>query len=81
MMLMPLFEEEKARLKRLAQDKSTLFALKKLFINAVSERPASYEVNFLAAQRLAINMLYDIFHDLENTQPDSKVGRVEENMI
>lgn len=80
-MIFPLFQEEKARLKRLNQDKTTVFALKKLFINVVSERPASYEVNFLAAQRIAINMLYDVFHDLETISPDTTGGGVEENMI
>ena len=80
-MMLPLLQEEKARLKRLNQDKSAIFALKKLFINVASERPSSYEVNFLAAQRIAINMLYDVFHDLESIQPDTKGGKEEENMV
>ena len=80
-MILPLLNEEKSRLHRLNKDKSTIFALKKLFINVVSERPASYEVNFLAAQRIAMNMLYDVFHDLETISPDSTGGKTEENMV
>ena len=80
-MILPLLNEEKARLQRLNKDQGTVFALKKLFINVATERPASYEVNFLAAQRIALNMLYDVFHDLETIQPDTNGGRVEENVV
>lgn len=80
-MLLPLTDQEKSRLKRLNNDKTTIFALKKLFINATSERPTSYETSFLAAQRIAISMLYDIFHDLEVIKPDSQTGKIEENLV
>ena len=80
-MLLPLLEEDKARLKRLNQSKDTLFSLKKLFINAACERPASNEVNYLAAQKIALTMLYDIFHDLEVIQPDIHTGTDKDNLV
>lgn len=81
MTLFPLTNDEKSRLQRLNRDKATLFALKKLFINVACERPASYEVNFLAAQKIAINMLFDVFHDLEIIQPDNQTLTNRENLV
>lgn len=78
-MIIPLLPEEKIYLSRL--DRNTKLALKKLFINASFERPPSYETSFLAAQRIAINMIYDIFHDLENIRPDSHDSTSEGNVI
>ena len=70
-MILPLTDEDKIRLKKLSQSKDTVYYLKKLFINAIGERPASNDVSFLAAQRIAFSMLYDIFHDLEVMHPDA----------
>ena len=78
-MILPLLPEEKIYLSRL--DRNTKLALKKLFINACFERPASNEVNFLAAQRIAINMLFDIFHDLEVIQPDQTRDNTSVNAV
>jgi len=80
-MILPLTQDEKSRLQRLNRQKEVIFALKKLFINVASERPAAYEVNFLAAQRIAINMLFDVFHDLEAIQPDNQIKPNEGNLI
>ncbi len=78
-MILPLSGEEKIYLHRL--DRNTKLALKKLFINACFERPASNEINFLASQRIAINMLYDIFHDLDNIRADSPNSVPRENIV
>ena len=80
-MILPLTEEDKIRLKKLNQSKDTVYSLKKLFINTISERPSSYEVNFLAAQRIAFSMLYDIFHDLEVMQPDQTGEPPKNNLV
>lgn len=73
--------EDRERIKRLSQDKSLIFALKKYFMNAAFERPASNEVNFLAARTIALVMLYDIFHDLEVSEPVSRTGLTNENVV
>ena len=78
-MIIPLLPEEKIYLSRL--DRNTKLALKKLFINACFERPASYETSFLAAQRIAINMIYDIFHDLDVIQPDQTRDNTSQNAV
>ena len=64
MAMLPLTPEDKVYLSRL--DRNTKLALKKVFINACFERPAEFNTEFLAAQRIAINMLHDIFKDIEN---------------
>ena len=80
-MIFPLTDEDKIRLKKLNQSKDTVYSLKKLFINAISERPTSNEVNFLAAQRIAFSMLYDIFHDLEVMHPDQTEEQTKNNLV
>ena len=78
-MILPLSSEDKIYISRL--DRNTKLALKKVFINACFERPADYRVEFLAAQRIAINMLFDIFHDLDTIKPDSTVDENRDNLV
>jgi len=78
-MILPLTPEEKIYLSRL--DRNTKLALKKLFINACFERPAAYDNDFLAAQRIAQNMIYDIFHDLEAIKPDQTRENKDQNAV
>ena len=80
-MILPLTNDEKSRLQRFNQQKEVVFALKKLFLNAASERPVSYDVNFLAAHRVAIDIISDVFHDLEKIQPDNPAGTNIGNLI
>ena len=79
--LLPLTNDEKSRLQRLNQQKEVVFALKKLFLNAASDRPASYDVNFLAAHRVAIDIICDVFHDLEVMQPDNQMEIKAGNLV
>lgn len=78
-MILPLLPEEKIYLARL--DPNTKSALKKLFINVAFERPADYSEGFLAAQRIAINMIYDIFRDLDHIQPDISRDEAGQNVV
>ena len=78
-MILPLSQEEKISLQKISP--RLRLALKKLFINASFERPANLDVNFLAAQRIAINMIYDLFHDLDGIQPEETTKTTKENMI
>ena len=80
-MMLPLTSDEKSRLQRLNQQKEVVFALKKLFLNAATERPVSYDVNFLAAHRMAIDIISDVFHDLEAVQPDNHTEPKEGNLV
>lgn len=76
-----LSNDEKNLLKQLNQNKALVLALKKLFINIAFERSPSNEVQFLAAQKIAINMLYDVFHDLDTIQIDNKKIEEKENFF
>lgn len=78
-MILPLFPEEQMRLKRI--DKNTLFALKKLFINATFRTNTNNDVANLAAQKIAQDMIHDIFHDIETLPSDIPKKDGFENMV
>jgi len=80
-MLLPLTNDEKSRLQRLNQQKEVVLALKKLFLNEATKAPASYEIQFLAAQKIAELMIDDIFHQLEVIQPDNQTRSNEGNLV
>ena len=81
MTLLPLSSDEHERLRRLNQDKATTFALKKLFLNNSIDILNNGDVNLLAADRLAIEIIKQAFHELEVIQPDNRTGKVEENLV
>ena len=81
MNLLPLTNDEKERLKRLNQDKAVMFALKKLFLNNCIDIINPGDVNLLAADRLAIEIIKQAFHEIEIIQPDSRIGKQEGNMV
>lgn len=78
-MMLPLFPEETMRLKRI--DKNTLFALKKLFINATFTNTKTSDVSQLAAQRVAQDMIRDVFDNLETLPSDTSQRDVSENVV
>ena len=79
MAILPLSSEEKIYLSRL--DRNTKLALKKLFINTCFEKPLDYDVNYLAARKEAENIITDIFHDLDNIQPDKTIEDRRDNLV
>ena len=70
--LLPLTNDEKSRLQRLNGDKTTVLALKKLFLNACVNNPPSNE---------SIKKITDAFHDLSVIKPDDQAGMKEENLV
>ena len=80
MILFPLSNEEKNLLKRLNEDKSTIFALKKLLINATCKN-CDGDIELLAAQRIAVQMIGEIFHDLMTIRPNDQAGIKEDNLV
>ena len=81
MILFPITNEDKGQLKRLNSNKSAIFALKKLFLNVSIKSKLSSDVNVLAAERIAIDIIQDAFHQLSVIQPDSRAGSEEENLV
>ena len=82
-MIFPLMGDDKVQLKRLNDNKPLIFALKKLFLNVVTDTGEKLpdDVSVLAAERIAIDIIQDAFHKLEIIQPDSLQGIANENMV
>ena len=78
MTFLPLTHEEIERLKRLNQDHSMIFALKKLFINTCMQKP---ETENLAAQRMGQEYIRQAFHELEVIQFKEVKNNEEKNLI
>ena len=79
-MIFTLTNEEKLRLQKLALDKTAVFALKKLFMNNTLKNTVS-DVQILAAERIALDIIKDSFETLENIQPDNLVDERIGNLI
>jgi len=74
MILFPITNDDKAQLKRLNDNKSAIFALKKLFLNSA----INSKVNDNNSAILAIT---DAFHQLSVVEPDSRAGNTQENLV
>ena len=79
--MFPLTNEEKLRLQKLALDKTAIFALKKLFMNTAMKGVLPPDVQVLAAERIALEVIRDSFRDLENIQPDNSADERIGNLI
>ena len=62
-------------------NKSAVFALKKLFLNTALKSTLPADVQTLAAERIAIDIIKDAFHQLSIIQPDGRAGSKEENLV
>lgn len=81
MTLFPLSSEDKGQLKRLNENKPAIFSLKKLFLNVATKSKLPAEVNVLAAERIALDIIQDAFNQLNNIQPDTVTGDTSENLV
>ena len=81
MTLFPLNDNERSRLQRLGKQKDIVFALKKLALNTALKGKIPPEVQTLAAERIAIDIIQDIFHQLDIIQPDNKAGEPIRNLV
>jgi len=79
--MFPLTNEERLRLQKLVLDKAAVFALKKLFVNNAMKGTIPPDVQALAAERIALDVIKDSFKDLENIQPDNSVDERVGNLI
>ena len=77
----PIDNADKGQLKRLNDNKSAIFALKKLFLNCATKSKIPPDVNILAAERVAIDIIQDAFKQLETIQPNTNIGEKTENVI
>lgn len=80
-MIFTLSQDDKGQLKRLNDNKPLVFALKKLFLNVSTKSKLPDDVNVLAAERIALDIIQDAFHMLENITPDSRTGSQDENLV
>lgn len=79
--LFPLTTDDKAQLKRLNENKPVIFSLKKLFLNVATKSKLPAEVNVLAAERIAIDIVNDAFYQLSTIQPETSFGEKKENLV
>ena len=80
-MILPLDANDKGHLKRLNDNKSAIFALKKLFLNVSTKSKLPADVNILAAERIAIDIIADAFHQLSVINPDTTHNEKKENVV
>lgn len=80
-MIFDLTKEDKNQLKRLNDNKPVISALQKLFLNAATKTKLPPDVNVLAAERIAINIIQDAFNQLKAIQLDNSKSSVEENLF
>lgn len=80
MVLFPMTNEDKIRLKRLNDDKALVFALKKLCLNECAGAKVG-DVQLLAAERIAQKYIEAIFHELSIVKPDDIISTKDENMV
>ena len=80
-MIFPLTNEEKNRLQSLARQKEVVFALKKVFLNTAMKGEIPNDVQILAAERIALDIIQDTFHQLENLKPENGYSNNSENVI
>ena len=81
-MLLNLSQEERARLERLNKDIATVEGLKKLFLNACTKQIyLKSDVDVLAAERIAIEMVNDGFKELARIRPDTTEPARKENLV
>ena len=78
--MLNLSSQELNRLSKLNQDKATIEALKKLFLNAYIKSEQDSSEN-KAACYIAIQSLENVFKSLNNIQPEDKTIVENENMI
>ena len=80
-MIFPISAEDKAQLKRLNDNKPLIFALQKLFLNCATKSKLPSDVNTLAAERIAIDIIQDAFHQLSIIRADNPGGAEKTNLV
>ena len=79
--MFPLSDSEKGRLQRLNKDQNAVFALKKLFINTALKGVIPPDTQTLAAERIALDIIQEVFRQLNNIQPTNQRAEVKTNLI
>ena len=81
MTFFPLSNDDRGKLQRLNKQPDVVFALKKLFLNTALKGTIPSEVQTLAAERIALDIITDAFHKLETTQPDTQTDKQNINLV
>ena len=81
MTFFPLSNDDRGKLQRLNKQPDVVFALKKLFLNTATKGTLPDNVQTLAAERIAIDIVTDAFHKLETIQPDTQTGKQNINLV
>ena len=79
--MITLTTEDCIRLKRLQQDQATLIALKKLFMNQCINTHVNGDVQTLAAERVAIEVIKQAFYSLSMIEINIETGTSKDNLV
>lgn len=80
MNLFVITNDDRGRLERLGKDQSTIFALKKLFLNEMCGAKET-DIQSLAAERIAQGYIEKVFHQLGVIKPKNTGGKQPGNMV
>ena len=81
MNLFQLSNDDRGKLQRLNKQQDIVTTLKKLFLNVATKGTLPDNVQVLAAERIAIDIIEDAFHLLEIKRADSSENRPNVNTI
>lgn len=80
-MMFNLTDEDKGHLERLNKNQLAISALKKLFLSVATKSKLPDDVNVLAAERIAIDIIQDAFYQLSVMKPNKTHHEKTENMV
>lgn len=76
-----LTTEEKQKLKNVQADELAFLALKKFFLNETLRESKAKDISVLGAERIALDIIKDIFAKLKSYQPDEIYDQLRENIV
>ena len=76
-----LTTEEKQKLKNVQADELAFLALKKFFLNETLRSSETKDINILGAERIALDIIKNIFGKLKGFQADEAYEQKKENIV
>lgn len=76
-----LSTEEKQKLKNIQADELAFLALKKFFFNEVLRESYAKDINILGAERMALDIIKNVFAKLLKFQADESYEQYRKNIV
>ena len=81
MNLFQLSNDDRGKLQRLNKQQDIIITLKKLFLNVATKGALPDNVQTLAAERIAIDIITSVFYQLDNIRADSVNSVPNKNVV